>query len=537
VIVGSGKRLGHPYLRCNKCNELFPIKSNKGISDETDRLVSSLDITKPEVCCPNENCSNHLISITAGRVHYSQFGKTAIGSPRWKCKFCLKTFSTPTKSTHNQEKSHKNTLIFKLLINKMPMRRICEVADIGPNALYGKIDFIWKQCLAFSAYRETNLLEMEIKRLYIGVDKQDFVANWSERSDRRNITFTAVASAENSTGYCFGMHLNFDATLDTQQIEADSKAISDEELPAPFRKYARLWLAHEYAASVVRSKKSTDGKTLVETIDNRYTQATHRDDIEQFDEHTNDERLPKQGMQIHSEYTLYAHFMHLRRLLPKVEKIRFFLDQDSGMRAACLGTFAKEIKEGSSVDAFFVSIAKNLTVDQKRRKVAESKAMLDQYMNEHPELTKQEAILAIIKVRLLFMESVGKWKDRWLLHPFPDMSEPEKAICYLTDIHEYDTDHLAWLYNKASLHAIDTFFMRVRRRLAPLERPIHSQSNAGCVWNGYAPYNPKQIQKLLDIMRVSHNFILKGKDGKTPAMRLGIAKGLVDHEDILYFFA
>ena len=52
-------------------------------------------------------------------------------------------------------------------------------------------------------------------------------------------------------------------------------------------------------------------------------------------------------------------------------------------------------------------------------------------------------------------------------HPFPNMGEPEKAMCYLTDIQEYDEEHLAWLYNKASLHAIDRF-MQFRRRLSLL---------------------------------------------------------------------
>jgi len=37
-------------------------------------------------------------------------------------------------------------------------------------------------------------------------------------------------------------------------------------------------------------------------------------------------------------------------------------------------------------------------------------------------------------------------------------------MCYLTDIQGYDEDHLAWLYHKASLHAIDRFFPQVRRR-------------------------------------------------------------------------
>ena len=130
---------------------------------------------------------------------------------------------------------------------------------------------------------------------------------------------------------------------------------------------------------------------------------------------------------------------------------------------------------------------------------------------------------------------IGKWKDRWLTHPFPNMSEPEKCICYLTDYNDYDEDHQAWLYNKASLHAIDRFFMQVRRRLSVLERPISSASAANRIWHGYSAYNPESIIKLLEIFRVYYNYCLKGMDGKTPAMRLGLAKGIVSPEDIIYF--
>ncbi len=76
--------------------------------------------------------------------------------------------------------------------------------------------------------------------------------------------------------------------------------------------------------------------------------------------------------------------------------------------------------------------------------------------------------------------------------------------------------------------------MQIRRRLMLLERGIHSQGNAGRVWSGYAPYNPKQINKMLTIFRAYRNFILPGEDKLTPAQRLGLAKGPVQHEDILY---
>jgi hypothetical protein len=43
------------------------------------------------------------------------------------------------------------------------------------------------------------------------------------------------------------------------------------------------------------------------------------------------------------------------------------------------------------------------------------------------------------------------------------------------------------------------------------------------------------VEKLLDIYRVMHNFVEVGKDGKTPAMRLGLAKAPSTPEDVLYF--
>ena len=77
--------------------------------------------------------------------------------------------------------------------------------------------------------------------------------------------------------------------------------------------------------------------------------------------------------------------------------------------------------------------------------------------------------------------------------------------------------------------------MQVRRRLSVLERPMGSSSNAGRTWYGYSAYNPETIVKMLGIFRVFYNYCLVGQDGKTPAMHLGLAKGKVSMEDIIYF--
>lgn len=68
-----------------------------------------------------------------------------------------------------------------------------------------------------------------------------------------------------------------------------------------------------------------------------------------------------------------------------------------------------------------------------------------------------------------------------------------------------------------------------------LERPISTPSNDGRTWRGYSAYNPRIIQKLLDIYRVYYNYAALGEDKRTPAMRLGLAMGPVKLEAILYF--
>ncbi len=219
----------------------------------------------------------------------------------------------------------------------------------------------------------------------------------------------------------------------------------------------------------------------------------------------------------------------MRDLSRGAEKIRLFLDQNPG-----LGAFAQRVADRSA-DAFAVRINKDMSVDERQHALKQSRKHFRALAEEHPELDRQALRLFVIKKALADMSVIGHWKDHWLTHPFPSMSEPEKAVCYLTDYDDYDEDHLAWLYNKASLRAIDAFFMQVRRRLSLLERPIATASNERRVWHGYSAYNPRSIVKLLEMFRVFYNYVLVGRDKQTPAMRLGLAKGRVRLEDVIYF--
>jgi len=520
-------------FKCSICGEKPPAKSNQAISEELERIGSNLQ-TSIKPSCPNTSCTNHCVEISVGKTAYQSFGKTKSGSHRYRCKACSKTFSVKGPTT-GQKQPHKNKIVFKLLMNKSPFKRICEVADISMSTVYNKIDFFHKQCLGFVADRERKLLQgKHLDRVYVSVDRQEYVVNWSRRADKRNIKLSAIGSADNKTGYVFGMHLNYDAAVCSKEVESEALVCGDNQKPRAFREFSRLWLDIDYQDSLLGSiarKKIEHG--LSGDIQSSYEKAMIREDIEVSEKIDSSQMLPEQGMQVHSDYTMYGHFFYLHKLFGGVDKVRFLLDQDSGMRAACLSAFQKEVST-RTCDAFYVRLNKDLTVDEKRRVLSDSRKMFKAAQGNFPKLKENEVKLTLIKQRMAEMVELGHWKDKWLLHPFPNMSEPEKAICYLTDYGDYDEDHQAWLYNKASMHGIDCFFMQVRRRLSLLERPIASSSAARRMWYGYSAYKPAVIVKLLDIFRVYYNYCLAGKDKETPAMRIGLAKGIVPLEDIIY---
>jgi transposase-like protein len=525
------------FLRCQHCGETPPLKSNVGICEEIQRITAYLDV-KPEPCCPKADCPNHGVGISAHSTYYL-FGKTRSGSQRYRCRQCNKTFSVGP-STLRQKRPEINEMVFKLLVNKMPFKRICETVGISMNTLYGKIDFIHQQCLAFAAEQERKLPELDIHRLYISVDRQDHIINWSQAKDKRNIVLSALGSADNASGFVFGIHVNYDSRLNQHKVEQDANYYGDEDVRPPFRRYARLWLEKDYKHSLARNivRRTWRRKTgLAESILEQYDQAASREDVESSDLINGTTSLPRQGLLVHSEYTLYAHFFFLRRMLRNVGKVRFYLDQESGIRAACLAAYQQDVTE-KRCDAFFVRINKTLTINEKRRLKAQSNREIEVLRGSEPAydlLSNFDLRLIVIQQRMKELVDIGPWHDHWLIYPFPDMSEPEKAICWLTDLkdHSYGNEQLARLYSRATLHGIDRFFMQVRRRLSLLERPISTASSESRRWHGYSAYNPAMVGTLLDIFRVFYNYAEVGKDKRTPAMRMQMTKNPINIREIL----
>jgi transposase-like protein len=534
-------------LLCKTCNTEVKLKSNEAVSEELDRISSFLE-RAAGLSCPNTACANHSVPVRESlskrgkdkpEPAYRPYGKLADGRPRYRCTKCGKIFSEPKRNGHRQNIPHVNRTIFMCLVNKVPLARICEIAGVTFPVLYHRIDFIHEQCLRFMAHKEKKLIESKpIRRAYISTDLMEICVNWLRKDIKLNVIISAICSVENESNYVLGIHTNYDPSLVWGDVEIEIERLKQVYTPAPFRKYARAWTTKDFENSL-HGKKRRSGRAEKESVRNiesllelQYQDEENREDPEVADPFE-EWIFPRPGMLIHVEYTTFAHFLHLRNLLRGATKVRFFLDHESMLKAGAIHAFQDEILKGNC-DVFFVSIVKSMTVDGRQLAMEIKKNSIERKM----DLLGVDEDTAILELLLEAVRNREKRKTEdppWIIHPMPRRDEPEKAVSCLTELPgRFTEEHLARLVNKASLHGADSFFNRVRRRISLLERPVGSRTNRGRHWYGYAPYKPVIIQKLLDIMRAYHNFVLDAGDKTTPAMKLGLAKGHIRVEDILY---
>lgn len=550
-VIASGK--GQPNLLCHLCGESFPMQSNLAIAEELMRISEYLEPRVPT--CPSEACELYRKAEPEHSGRHTRFGVNAHGTPRFRCGACRKVFAFGGRSTKRQRKTHPNIGIFEHLMNSMPLRRIIKVLRISPAILYDRIDFLHEQCQMFAGERERGLLDRDdLGKRYISTDRQKLIVNWSDRESRKNTALLSIASADQTTGYLYAANVNFDGEMDSEEIQKEMLRFGDQRLAKPFRRFARVWLPQDWDDAAVRAaaeretNRRAKGETtrspdkLLAAVEGTYEAALEREDIEGGDDPSPATRTPVKGMLLHEQSVMTAHIQFVTRLLRRAEKLRFFVDQESGIRAAILVSVPERVRNRTA-DAFYVKVLKEFTVDQKKGIVGAAKRRLRKVMKD-AGVDEDEASLLMALAELESPTRIGKWGDPWFRHPVADMREPEKMVSWLTDIDPPETNpdkradqlrHYARLHLKASLTAVDRFFMQVRRALTVAERGVISASADRRLWYGKNAYNPAVLVKLVEIFRTYFNYCEAGEDGKTPAMRLGLAKGPVSAEDIIYY--
>ena len=485
-----------PAILCKCCGEKAPVKSNEGIVSEIKRLSDYLK--RPEdKCCNNKNCPNHTKSVLKHpKLYYKDGYRKGSGFPMRKCKSCGSkiTLAQDTVKIHPKNQ-HFASDIYSRVVNKSPMRRT--VKGIGKNPekaylYYNTLKFIERRCNRLSGTIERKMLDGEItlpKSLSLSTDIQEYRLNWTNRHDKRNPVFSAIATVDNKSNYLFALHANYDKDIDAFAINKESALSGDLERKEAFRKYAQYWLAGDefHSGRANAMKLGLDkSKDIIKQIQDVYSAAQSREDIEDSEMWAMNPDLhnPKmaKGLQVHIPYVSYAHFYIMQKILKGagVENIQYSMDCESMFRASFLCTFKNEVKQGKA-HAFYVRHQKYLTVNEREYKIKHARSRLNAFARQLPEDKQREAKLLLMKHNLKNLTEHGKWSEKWAVHPVPTMNEPDKMVCCLTPNNTLSLDEKAQMYLNTGLGAIDNIFQLTRRHMNALERPIGTSSGYNTV--------------------------------------------------------
>ena len=439
--------------------------------------------------------------------------------------------------------------IFGRIANKSPVRGTIRASGVNSaSAYYTTVDFIESRCRAHSGAFDRALIDGRLKlpeSMVVESDAQEYTLNWESRLDRRNVVLSSYCTVHSDSGYILGMHLNFDGKTDPFAVHVESAQRGDMRFPGIPQVFAVLaWRGDELTSGrAMQGRVKKHGRLdLVRQIASIYASAEKRADVEDIELHTHDDgvlRTPylKRGLQVHLPYTVYATgFSCAASWMARASSAyrRTWTWIPARGPRSCAPSWTRY---GAATRTGFRPLHQ---VPDHRRPEADSHegprgagaVCREPAARRSPERCSSRA--SDHEVEHDEARPYGPWDDRWVVHPFPTINEPHKAVSWLTALNSLDEEQKVDMFLAAGIARIDNVFMKTRRLFSALERPVGTSSGHNRVWHGYAPYNPSMVEKYLAIFRATHNFVFVGEDDRTPAMRLGFANKPLDYEDILW---
>lgn len=480
--------------------------------------------------CRNPDCQNFGISMMLMPSAYRAFGRTAKGDPRHQCKCCRGTFSIGAKTRRHKRTDRTGDILLNL-VNKVPLSRICEINGVTFPQVYAKIDFIYQQCLAMAAQRERALSScLSDGRPVFATDAQTILLNWPVRGRRGTVPLLHMSTVHKGSQFVVASTVDYDPDVSVEEVDKAMESCGDFLRPRSMRQHARLWSEREYRDAVMRGLPGFFGPEDM-AAGGRL-------------------KLPGKGARVRGDAFMYAHIMLVRKMIgSEFRSAHFCVDADSGLAAAFCALSVDMVRSGRA-HITEVSFEKGMTNDERSTMARlggeafhalnrENRASVDQIQERHPELNRRQALVAhLLETR--FAEASLKDRGRMLATagiewPFHTKAEPRKSLRLKTDLGHLGFEGLAKLTCEATIHPVDAWFNLARRRVTGFERGLPTASNQHRIWHAYGLYDPDMVPKLVTILRFYHNWMLRGRDGATPAMRIGLAKGLIYPRDLFAF--
>ncbi|MFC0474532.1 insertion element protein [Robertmurraya beringensis] len=498
---------------------------------------------EPDYTFHKEGCTaNHLTPFDKPDGFYKQ-GKTLNNSQRWQCKVCKKKTSIlPNKrqsTTYRQKRNDILPMFAKLLLNKMPISRTCDILEIGVGTYYQKLEWLYRCCLEFlEKYETTPLDNMSFKEMWLNTDKMHYNLNNVRKKGQggqkyfgledSQVQTYVVVSADALSRYVFRSDVAYDWEMTVEDLKYDTVIYKEDHLNDFSKKNNRL-----------------DFSYYPQEPSPKDTQQPHeyRAELNNF----NKRMQYVDGLHVNPTYTTIAHYWLIKQLV-KASEWRMISDNDSSIITAFFRVFSKEVR---TYDAhhFLCSIDKNKSRKQCLEEFDDAKSDLLDWGFHRGYETKNLRKLAYLSLKELFethqfhseiktpKQSYNVWAKNPITHPLALRDKGFHRVDCTTDLSSLEPKDIAKIVINVNDNATNSFIQQIRRRLSILERPLMTARGDGKSYI-YANFNPKYAQYALTILRTFYNFCetYKSADGKelTPAQRLGVTNKVFDLKDIIY---
>lgn len=499
------------FYKCPACRATSRVKNNHAVAEELQRLRRLRETDPCAPACGRAGCSNQGLPVAEHPELYQRFGKTKAGDLRWRCKGCATTFSIG-KPARRHKRSDKNRLVLEMLCNDLSLAKTSKISGLSYRDIYRRIDFYHKQVRSFVARRE-DFSDIDFKDAgsRFATDSQALSVNWPSRKRRFPVVFQHLCTAHARSGFIMEASFQLDPEISPAEAEAQSIAANEEQVSTAFRRHARIWTKTEFDAHLVRLAKAAG--------------------LPQVDEYG----LPATGSMLRYDVMQFAHAMRLRDHIGDTDaSLIFVMDGDAGLRQSFATTFHTMIAAGRAHLAI-IDFEKAMTNDKRNSVVADGRIDLCSstgLSQAELRLIPSEFFAKIVDEEVA-IRLIGEPVGEWFQYPFPAKSEPNKRVLLLTDQPGLEAREKAKLMRLATLRSVDSYFHRFRSNVRFASRPQITTNGHGRVWGRHYLYDPVVLSKLVEIYRFYHNWMEPGVDGKTPAMRIGLAKGRIYERDLL----
>ncbi|MBD3108173.1 IS1 family transposase [Bacillus sp. AGMB 02131] len=522
--------------------------SNWSLAEEISRLVhlETIKEIEPQYIFHKEGCAfEDFTPFNEPNSFYKQ-GKSKVGAQRWQCKSCKKKTNimpnTKQSIVYNQQRNDIVPTFAKLLLNKTPVSRTCEVLGIGRGTYYQKLEWLYRRCLEFLERYETKpLSQLSFKEVWLNTDKMTYLLNNIRRKgmggkkydsvEDTQFPTNVVITAEVFSRYVLRSDIAYDWDASIEEIALDTFLLKEDHLNEFAKRHARLRFSHF-------PQPPSDNDTQ--------TEEEYRSELLKV------ERRDKyiEGLHVNSTYTTMAHYWLIKQLLNSSEW-RFVTDRDSSLMTACYRIFSREFQL-SDAHHFVSQIDKTKTRKQAYEEFKLAQQDLYDWGIRNGHSTRSLKKLAFLYLEDAFQRhqfheeihtasySYKQYANNPIEHPLATPDRGFREVDCTTDLSSLEPSEIAHLMLNVNDNAANAFIQNIRRRLSILERPLMTARGDGKSYI-YSNFNPKYAQMALTILRTYYNFCIPftTKEGakkivKTPAQRLGITDKVFNLKDIIY---